>query len=127
MPPFFPIYLWADQLINQYTGAEDIIFDGTARVLSEAPILDSALDFFGIDTRYLIDINVSDQWVMDHMGKRGRADDTSEAMQKRLGWFRDNVMPVIEYFNTNEKYKTTIINGEQTIEEVAEEIQNFLN
>jgi adenylate kinase family enzyme len=36
-------------------------------------------------------------------------------------------MPVIEYFNANEKYKNTIINGEQTIEQVAEEIQKFLN
>jgi adenylate kinase len=126
MPPFFPIYLWADQLINQYTGIEDIIFDGTARKIEEAPILDSALDFFGIDSRYLIDINVSDQWVLDHMGKRGRADDTPDAMQKRLGWFHDNVMPVIEYFNANEKYKNIIINGEQTIEQVASDIAAFL-
>lgn len=128
MPPFFPIYLWADQLINQFTGDEDIIFDGTARQISEAPILDSALDFLGINERYLIDMEVSDEWVINHMGKRAvRADDTPEAMQKRLGWFRDNVMPVIEYFKNNSAYKSVTINGDQPIEIVASDIEKFLN
>jgi adenylate kinase family enzyme len=126
MPPFFPIYLWANLLINEYTGVEDIIFDGVSRRLEEAPILDSALDFLEINERYLIHIHVSDQWVFEHMGKRGRVDDTQEGMQKRLSWFTENVLPVIDYFSHNKKYKTTIINGEQPIEQVAHDLQQSL-
>lgn len=126
MPPFFPIYLWANLLINQYTGIEDIIFDGVSRRLEEAPVLDSALDFLEIDERYLIHIQVSDQWVFEHMGKRGRVDDTNEGMQKRLSWFTENVLPVIDYFSHNKKYKTATLNGEQSIEQVAHDLQKTL-
>lgn len=126
MPPFFPIYLWADQLINQYTGVEDIIFDGVSRRIEEAPILDSALNFLEIKNRYIITIDVSDEWVFEHMGKRGRTDDTQEGMQKRLSWFTENVVPVIDYFKQQSQYNSVIINGEQTIEQVANEISSKL-
>jgi adenylate kinase len=127
MPSFFPIYLWADQLINQYTGVEDIIFDGVSRRIEEAPILDSALDFLEINKRNIIQINVSDEWVIEHMGKRGRVDDTQEGMQKRLSWFTENVVPVINYFQENIDYKSITINGEQTIEQVASDIREKLS
>lgn len=123
MPPFFPIYLWAEQLINQYDGTQDIIFDGVSRRIDEAPILDSALDFLTINERYLVHIDVSDAWVFDHMGKRDRADDTVEGMNQRLAWFRDQVVPVIDYFEKNEKYQSITVNGEQSIDQVAQEIQ----
>lgn len=127
MPPFFPIYLWADQLINQYDGTQDIIFDGVSRRIDEAPILDSALDFLAINERHLVHIDVSDAWVFDHMGKRDRADDTTDGMKNRLSWFTDQVVPVIQYFATNQKYQSHIINGEQSIEQVASNIQESLN
>lgn len=127
MPPFFPIYLWADQLVNQYDGTQDIIFDGVSRLIDEAPILDSALDFLNIQERNIIYLDVSDQWVFDHMGKRtDRADDTIDGMTARLAWFETQVIPVIDYFKQNKKYTTHIINGEQSIEQVAEEIQKVI-
>jgi adenylate kinase family enzyme len=94
--------------------------------LEEAPIIDAALDFLEIEKRYMILINVSDAWVLEHMGKRGRADDTAEGMQKRLGWFTENVMPVINYFTHNPKYTSLTINGEQPIEQVASDIEREL-
>jgi adenylate kinase family enzyme len=128
MPAFFPIYLWSKELIENYTGTEDIILDGVARRIEEAPIIDSALEFLGIEKRFVISINVTDEWVFDHMGARSdRADDTIDAMQKRLSWFTENVMPVINYFIDNKKYTSVMINGEQTIEQVAGDIQKQLN
>lgn len=123
MPAFFPVYLWSKELVENYTGTEDIILDGVARRIEEGNIVDSALDFLEINNRIVICINVSDSWVFDHMGARTRADDTLEGMQKRLSWFTENVIPVINYFSQNEKYKSVTINGEQTIEEVSNEIQ----
>jgi adenylate kinase family enzyme len=127
MPAFFPIYLWSKELVENYTGTEDIILDGVARRVDEASVADSALDFLGIKNRFVITIDVSDVWVINHMGNRGdRADDTTEAMQKRLSWFTSNVIPVIDYFKMNENYKTMSINGEQTIEQVAHDIRKEL-
>lgn len=122
MPAFFPVYLWSRALVEGYTGTEDIILDGVSRRLDEAPIIDSALDFLEIEKRHMIVIDVSDAWVYEHLGKRGRADDTIEGMQRRLGWFVENVIPVINYFTNNPKYQSITINGEQSIEQVASEI-----
>ncbi len=126
MPAFFPVYLWSRAIVDEYTGVEDIILDGVARRIEEASIVDSALDFLEITDRHVVHIDVSDAWVFEHMGKRDRADDTVEGMQKRLSWFTENVMPVIDYFKNNKKYSTTIINGEQTIEQVAGDINTKL-
>jgi adenylate kinase family enzyme len=124
MPAFFPIYLWSRELIEHFTGNEDIIMDGVSRRIEEAPMIDSALDFFNIEKRFVVNIDVSDEWVFDHMGARSdRADDTDEGMKKRLAWFTTEVVPVINYFKNNEKYTSLTINGEQTIEEVNAEIQ----
>lgn len=126
MPAFFPVYLWSRAIVDEYTGVEDIILDGVARRIEEASIVDSALDFLEITDRRVLHIDVSDAWVFEHMGQRGRADDTIEGMQKRLSWFTENVMPVIDYFKNNKKYSTTVINGEQTIEQVAGDIKREL-
>ena len=127
MPAFFPVYLWSKELVENYTGTEDIILDGVSRRIEEASIVDSALDFLEIANRYVIHINVTDTWVFDHMGVRGRADDTTDGMQRRLSWFTENVIPVINYFAGNEKYTSLSINGEQTIEEVSNEISAKLS
>lgn len=126
MPSFFPIYLWSRELVEQYTGVEDVILDGTARRIEEAPIIHSAFDFLGIQERYVITLTVSNQWVFDHMGFRDRADDTQEGMQQRLQWFDDQVVPVIDFFKQESIYTLMNINGEQTIEQVAQEISNSL-
>lgn len=126
MPSFFPVYLWSKELVEYYTGVEDIILDGVARRKEEAHIVDSALDFLEIDQRFLISINVSDDWVFDRMRERGRADDTNDGIQQRLSWFIKDVVPVINYFAQNEKYTTISVDGEQTIEQVASDIQERL-
>ncbi len=127
MPAFFPVYLWSKELIEQYTGTEDIIMDGVARRIEEAPMIDSALNFLNIDKRFVFTIDVTDQWVFDHLGARSdRADDTEEGMKKRLSWFTTEVVPVINYFKNSEKYISLMIDGNQTIEEVKDDIQDYL-
>lgn len=127
MPAFFPVYLWSRELIENYTGIEDIIMDGVARRIEEAPMIDSALEFLGIEKRFVLTINVTDEWVFDHMGARSdRADDTTDAMKKRLQWFTTEVSPVIDYFSKTGNYTSLTINGEQTIEQVASDIETSI-
>lgn len=127
MPAFFPVYLWSREVIENFTGTEDIIMDGVARRIEEAPMIDSALEFLGIEKRFVVTINVTDEWVFDHMGARSdRVDDTTEGMKKRLQWFTTEVAPVIDYFSKTGKYTSLTINGEQTIEQVASDIQKSI-
>src|SRR3989338_9488598 len=58
MPEFLPIWIWADFLVKNFTGEEYIITDGLSRRADEAPVLDSAMKFYGIEP-FVICINVS--------------------------------------------------------------------
>jgi adenylate kinase family enzyme len=127
MPAFFPVYMWSGELIENYTGTEDIIMDGVARRIEEAPMIDAALNFFNIEKRFVITIDVTDEWVVAHMGARSdRTDDTQDGMQKRLSWFTTEVVPVINYFKEKPEYQSVLINGDQTIEQVAADIQKVI-
>jgi len=126
LPVFLPVWLWTNDLVQHYTGYEDIILDGVCRKLTEAPVLDSALKFYGIEHAHIIHINVSNTWAFDRMKGRGRADDSDEYINSRLTWFDREVLPVLEYFKERKGYNFIDINGEQTIEEVFNELQQKL-
>lgn len=122
MPVFMPIWLWTDFLVKNYNGTEDLILDGLCRRPAEAPVLDSALKFFGQKNPIIVYINVSNDWAFTRMKARGRKDDTDEYIKSRLEWFEWNVVPSIAYFHEHPDYTFLEINGEQTVEEVHNEI-----
>lgn len=126
LPVFLPVWLWTNELIQQYTGYEDLILDGICRKLTEAPVLDSALKFYGIENAYVIHINVSNEWAFDRMKGRGRADDTDEYIKSRLDWYDREVLPVLDYFKERKGYNFIEINGEQTIDAVFDELRQKL-
>ena len=119
---FLPIWIWTDFLIKNYTGNEHLVLDGCSRRLNEAPVVDGALDFIDCKKRYVIHINVSNEWSKQRLLERGRSDDDEKEIEARLAWYDTNVMPVVENFKNNEKYTFIDVNGEQTIEEVQQEL-----
>lgn len=130
MPPFFPIWMWSDALIKTYTGAEDIIFDGVGRRLEEGHIFDSALNFFQVSKRHVFHIHITDQTAIERLQIRGqgRADDTDVSkIQNRLDWYRKNVIPTIEYFQSNPDYHCSEINGEESVDGVWGQIKEVLS
>lgn len=127
-PSFLAIKIWAEKFVDNLTGNEHIIIDGTPRQLREAHVLESALDFYKIKDVYVILPNVSRKWSEEHLLARGRTDDREiEDIKKRLDWYDEKVVPAIEYFKSNPKVTFLNINGEQTIQEVRDEIITKLN
>jgi len=126
LPVFMPIWLWTDFLVKNYNGTEDLILDGLCRRPAEAPVLDSALKFFGQKNPIIIYINVSNEWSFARMKDRGRKDDTEAYIKSRLDWFEWNVVPAMAYFHEHPDYTFLEINGEQTVEEVQSEILSRL-
>lgn len=127
MPEFIPVWLWTEFFIdNIKTGEEHIVLDGISRRPHEALIIDSALQFYGRKEPVILLIDVSPEWAIDKLEKRGkiegRVDDKEQEIKKRMEWFEKNVMPAIKHFKENPYYKFIEINGEQTIEEVHQEI-----
>ena len=122
MPVFLPIYMWTEELKNNFTGEEHLVFDGVSRRLTEANVLDSALKFYERQNPTVVSFEVSDEWATKLMKGRGRADDSDEEIKKRLAWYRENTIPAIEYFKNDSNYNFISIDGEHSIEEVQEQL-----
>ncbi len=122
IPVFLPIWVWTDYLMKNFTGQEHIILDGVCRRKEEAVALDSAFDFYGIKNPNIILMNVSEKWSNEKMMGRKREDDTPEKIKSRLDWYEKDVLPSLQYFREKAGYDFIEINGEQTIEEVHQDI-----
>jgi adenylate kinase len=123
-PEFLATLMWASSMVDQVKGGEDFVLDGTPRKMTEAKILDSALRFYEFKKPIVVFVNVSRKWSEDRLLGRGRADDDTEEIEKRLNWFDTDVQPVIDWYKGEDSYNFLDINGEQTIEEVHQEIMD---
>lgn len=130
-----------------------IIFDGSPRKINEAYLLEEALAWYGWDKNFkAVLIDISKQEAFDRLTKRRsckqcgqlipfvghyktlekcdkcggelevRVDDTPDAINKRLDLFEEEVMPVIDFYE--KKGILVKVNGEQSIEEVFNELKN---
>ena len=122
LPVFVPVWAWTNFLIHHFTGNEHLIFDGVARKDVEVEVLDGALKFFDREKPFVINLNVSDDWAQDKLLKRGRKDDNKEDIAERLSWYHEEVKGVLEQYRDSDYYRFLDINGEQTIEEVHQDI-----
>jgi adenylate kinase len=122
VPESVVVALWTDYLIANFTGIENLVFDGTPRKLHEAQLLDNALRFYGVEKPIVIYMNVSKEWSEKRLLGRARKDDTPEAVAKRLAWFDSEVIPTINYYKNDSFYNFVDINGEQPIDDVQNEI-----
>lgn len=122
IPVFLPIWIWTGIIVDNFSGQEDIILDGVCRRYEEAVALNSLFDFYKIEKPNIILMNVSKDWSYTRMMERKRADDTPDKIQNRLNWYEKDVVPSIEYFKGKDGYNFIEINGEQTIENVHEDI-----
>ncbi len=122
LPEFLPIWIWSEYLVKHVSGDEHMILDGLSRRAHEAPILNSAMKFYGRIKPFVISINVSHEWAKEKLLARERGDDKTEQIEKRLAWFEKNVIPAMQYFENNEFYNFVTINGEQSVEDVHKEL-----
>ena len=123
LPAFLPVWVWTSRLVEKFTGKEHLILDGLARKEQEAPVLHSALDFYGMLPRtFVIFINTSREWSKDRLLERGRADDHEAEIEKRLDWFDTDAVPAMEYFKNIGDVTFLDIDGEASIEEVHERV-----
>lgn len=126
-PAFLAIVMWCNTLVENFTGQEHLIIDGSPRTLPEAEALDSAFDFYSLAGVTVIYINVSRDESIRRLTDRGRADDSSlEMINRRLDWFDIDVMPALYFFKNNNKYRFIEVNGEQSVEDIHQDIVSRL-
>lgn len=121
-PEFLSVWIFAKGFIEGLKKTDHIIVDGSPRRVNEAVIFDTAMEFYSREKPKVIYMDVGSKWAEEHLKLRGRMDDTSIEIKKRMEWFEQNVIPTVEFFKKNSKYDFFDINGEQPIEGVHQEI-----
>jgi adenylate kinase len=126
MPEFMCVYLWGKLLVEEYTGVENLIFDGTPRKLLEAKALEALFPFYGLEKPWVIYLDVehgeSHKRISLRASAQGRVDDGNEAIEKRRAAYEADVVPTIEWYRANPNVKFLDIDGHGSIEAVHEEI-----
>jgi len=113
--------LWMHEISYKLKKDQGLLCDGFPRRLNEAENLYDFLSWLErIDNTKALVIEISREEAMRRLLLRARYDDDKDAISKRLDWYEDRVVPAINFFK--DKRLVVEINGEQTIEEVFNEI-----
>jgi adenylate kinase len=104
------------------------ILDGFPRTTVQAEALDSILSDIGRSFSVVFALQIPDEVAFERLRKRaeleGRADDTDEAIQRRLDNYHRETEPLIEYYRT--RGNLVPIHGDRKENEVFSEIQRAL-
>ncbi|MDQ3075627.1 MAG: nucleoside monophosphate kinase [bacterium] len=104
-----------------------LIFDGYPRSLVQSASFEELINFFKRGKTVIVYIELSKEEAMRRNKLRGRFDDSEESLNKRFGWYFDNVIPAMNYFKDKEGYELITINGDQSVEKVHADIISALN
>lgn len=107
-------------IVEEYLGhpeyANGYILDGFPRTVEQAEAFSNGVDA-------VVYLKVSDKealWRLAGRDDGDRADNTLQAIKKRIGLFHEKTEPVIHYYRTHGKLSE--IDGEQDIKAITEEI-----
>ncbi len=124
--------LWISELekFKNLENINGILIDGSPRKILEAYLINEAIEWYEWKENFkVILIDISDEEAFKRLAKRaeieGREDDTRAGVEKRLAWYKKEVLEVIEFYK--KKGLLIKINGEQEVEAVYNEIIEKLN
>ena len=104
------------------------VLDGFPRTTAQAEALDNMFNEIGRSFSVVFALQIPDAVAFERLRKRaeieGRADDTDEAIQRRLDNYHRETEPLIEYYRVRGNLVT--IHGNRTENEVFAEIQRAL-
>jgi adenylate kinase len=109
--------------------AEGFVLDGFPRTMAQADALDAMLREIGRDLAIVFELQLSDEEALARLLKRaqleGRADDTPEAVRRRLALYHQETEPVIEHYRATGNLVG--IHADRSIPDVFKEIQAALD
>lgn len=100
------------------------LLDGFPRTLKQAKALDAFLKELGTEIHLVLKLEISQETAVKRLLQRGREDDTEEKIKRRFEEYETKTKPVLDYYL--EKGKIIKVNGEQSRDEVFEEILSAL-
>lgn len=121
-PNFLSAVLWGQAMISQLDPKSHLLIDGFPRTIAQIPDLEDAFNFFERGQVHVINLNTPEDIVRTRMSERARTDDTNNSIEERLRWYREDTLPVIEYYRVHTKVTVFDIDGTDSIEGVHAQI-----
>ncbi|HEX5429633.1 MAG TPA: nucleoside monophosphate kinase [Patescibacteria group bacterium] len=121
--------IFHEVMMNLPDDCRGLILDGFPRDLDQEPILEDAVSRYGIEKIQVLFIEVPEEKLRERLNSRGRAgslraDDDPKIFDTRFDQYRTRTFPLKAYLA--KQGLLLEINGDQSIENVAEEIKNKL-
>lgn len=125
-PDFLTHILWGEAMLDQLDPKSHLLIDGFPRTVTQAHVLDDAFSFFERNNIHVINLDTPEEVVRARMQSRARADDTTESIEERLRWYREETLPVLDYYRARPDVHVHDIDGMDSIDGVHEQILKAL-
>ena len=113
-----------EERLSQPDAQSGWILDGFPRNVNQASFLEQLLQKLTQDSVRAINLDVPDEVLVSRLLGRGRADDTEEVIRRRLEVYREQTLPLIEFYRDRQQLMS--INGNQPLEKVTADLQELL-
>jgi adenylate kinase len=110
--------------LEQSDTESGFVLDGFPRTTVQAEALDSMFGDIGRNFSVAFSLQIPDEVAFERLRRRARADDTDEAIQRRLDNYHRETEPLIEYYRT--RGNVVPIHANRSENEVFAEIQRAL-
>ena len=110
--------------IKNKTDISGIILDGFPRTINQAIALENKIKQLNVSIKAVLNLDISDQKILNRLAARGREDDKPELIKNRLKVYRNQTEPLLEFYSERSLLET--INGDQSETDVSSAIINVL-
>ena len=126
-PDFLTHILWGQAMLDQLDPKSHLLIDGFPRTVPQAEVLENAFEFFERQDLHIVNLDTPEDVVRQRMHERARADDTEESIEERQRWYREDTVPVLDFYRVRPDTYVHDLDGTDTIDEVHTQILTALN
>jgi adenylate kinase len=124
-PNFLTNTIVLNLLVSSLEAEKNLVIDGYPRTVEQSISLEKALKFFKREEVKIIHLSLSRDEAMKRNLLRGRSDDNQAGILHRIDKYYQEVVPAMHYFDNKTGYTLYEINGEQSIQNVHQDIIKF--